>query len=329
MPTRLHELEELERLIDKHPGLIRARELATVTTPRGQRLPVLGLVIGARDLTAPTLGLFGGVHGLERIGTHTAFSYLKSLVELARWDRHTQQRLERTRLVAIPLLNPAGMALSWRSNPHGVDLMRNAPIDSAEKVPWPLGGHRLGPWLPWYRGPKGAPMEIEAQALVDFVRAEMFSASAAISLDLHSGFGLQDRLWYPYASATHAFPDRDRARRLGELLDATYPYHIYRFEPQSDSYTTHGDLWDYIYDLHRARTLRGVYLPLTLEMGSWLWVRKNPRQLLARTGPFNPVLPHRRARVLRRHLLLVDFLTRAVDNHTTWSGSQDPPPEER
>lgn len=63
-----------------------------------------------------------------------------------------------------------------------------------------------------------------------------------------------------------------------------------------------------------------LFLPLTLEMGSWLWVRKNPRQLFSPVGPFNPILPHRLRRVLRRHLPLIDFLQRAVHNAEAWTG---------
>ena len=61
-----------------------------------------------------------------------------------------------------------------------------------------------------------------------------------------------------------------------------------------------------------------MFLPLTLEMGSWLWVRKNPRQLLSRHGLFNPMIAHRQQRVLRRHLVWLDFITRAVGSHARW-----------
>jgi hypothetical protein len=47
-------------------------------------------------------------------------------------------------------------------------------------------------------------------------------------------------------------------------------------------------------------------------MGSWLWVKKNPRQLFSRHGIFNPLIEHRRQRVLRRHLAWLDFMTRAA-----------------
>ena len=63
---------------------------------------------------------------------------------------------------------------------------------------------------------------------------------------------------------------------------------------------------------------QGVFLPLTLEMGSWLWVKKNPRQLFSRHGLFNPHLPHREQRVLRRHLPLLDFMLRAAAGHASW-----------
>jgi hypothetical protein len=88
-------------------------------------------------------------------------------------------------------------------------------------------------------------------------------------------------------------------------------------EPQSASYTTHGDLWDFLYDEYRER-YRGLFLPFTLEMGSWLWVKKNPRQFFSWFGLFNPILPHRLERVLRRHLILFDFLLHAAASWQNW-----------
>ena len=95
-------------------------------------------------------------------------------------------------------------------------------------------------------------------------------------------------------------------------------------EPQSRHYLTHGDLWDHLYD--ESITLdRGVFLPMTLEMGSWLWVKKNPRQLLSRHGMFNPLIEHRQRRVLRRHMAWLDFMTRAAQGASRWM----PGPESR
>jgi hypothetical protein len=53
-------------------------------------------------------------------------------------------------------------------------------------------------------------------------------------------------------------------------------------------------------------------------MGSWLWVKKNPRQLFSRHGIFNPLIEHRQQRVLRSHQMLLDFMARAACGHSRW-----------
>ena len=57
---------------------------------------------------------------------------------------------------------------------------------------------------------------------------------------------------------------------------------------------------------------------MTLELGSWLWIRKNPQQIFSRHGIFNPIKAHRIKRVLRRHADLLDFLTRAAYAAPGW-----------
>ena len=321
----LRELDELQTLIESGHGLVRARHLADVSAG-GVRLPIIGLVIGPEDRRLPTLGIFGGVHGLERVGTQVALAYLFSLVEGLQWDAHSRKRFDTCRVVAIPLVNPGGMYMVRRSNPRGVDLMRNAPADAIDRPPPLLGGHRLSPLLPFYRGERGAPMEVESATLARFVEEEMFEASAAIALDMHSGFGAFDRIWYPYARSRHGFPRLVEAQNLIHLFDETFPHHRYTIEPQSASYsveqtaqayTIRGDLWDHLYDRRRAAG-PGALLPLTLEMGSWAWVRKNPWQGISSLGRFNPVVPHRLRRVMRHHFLLVDFMVRAVHNPDVW-----------
>jgi hypothetical protein len=218
----------------------------------------------------------------------------------------------------VPLLNPVGMATRRRSNGRGVDLMRNAP-PHPDAFGTPLvGGHQISPRLPWYMGQAGAAMEPEARALIGLVERELFAAPASIALDLHSGFGLVDRLWYPYARTRAPLPDLPRIQALTALLDEALPNHVYQVEPTARVYTIRGDLWDHLYDRRRAAGA-GVLLPFTLEMGSWAWVRKNPLQGLTSLGRFNPVKPHRRRRILRRHLPLLDFLFRAVRSSAAWA----------
>ena len=104
---------------------------------------------------------------------------------------------------------------------------------------------------------------------------------------------------------------------LKEIFDRAHSHHRYLFEPQSRHYLTHGDLWDWLYRKACSDPARR-FLPLTLEMGSWLWVRKNPRQVFSRQGLFNPLIGHRQQRVLRGHMLWFDFLVRAAASHARW-----------
>lgn len=287
------------------------------TESKKHKLPLIAMSFGSQDPKAPTLGLFGGVHGLERIGAQVVLALMRSFSELLLWDELLNQALQKFRIVFFPMINPLGMMELRRSNPNGVDLMRNAPVEAEDGArTWLLGGHRYSSNLPWFRGNNG--LEPEAQALVDFCRAQFFESSAVIAVDFHSGFGLQDQLWFPYAKSVRPYPHLAETYVLAESFERTYPNHFYRIEPQSKNYTTHGDLWDYVYDMYREKN-PGTFLPLTLEMGSWMWVRKNPLQLFSSLGPFNPMKPHRVKRILRRHMTLYDFLIRSMVSHQKWS----------
>ena len=319
--NRLPELTELEELIALLSDRADVEELVRVSV-NNKDFPVYGITMGSKDPQAPVLGFFGGVHGLERIGTHVVLAYLHTITELLMWDDLFNEKLAKTRLIFVPLVNPGGMHMRWRANVNGVDLMRNAPVEAeaSDKKKFLLSGHRYGPHLPWYRGPENAPMEAEAQALCNFVRRNIKDSVASIALDVHSGFGAVDRLWFPYAKSTKPFPSLAEFYAFNQLFNRSYPNHFYRIEPQALSYTTHGDLWDYMYDdfmLHKKP--HQVFLPLCLEMGSWSWVRKNPWQIFSALGPFNPIQLHRHQRILRRHYTLFDFLQRSAYSHHIWS----------
>lgn len=315
-PAGMDELDELERTIAAAGSAIGVRTLCEIEcAPR--RLPIYAITLGNPDPEAPAIGIFGGVHGLERIGVQVVLAYLQSIVGRLRWDTTLHRQLERLRLVFVPVVNPGGMVWRTRANPNGIDLMRNAPLDAKEKVPFLIGGHRLGPRLPWYRGPVARSMEAEAAALCDVVRDELLSHRFSIGVDCHSGFGLSDRIWFPYAHTVVPIPHLPEMHALLEILDQTHSHHQYVFEPQSLQYLAHGDLWDYLY-LESIENAERVFLPLTLEMGSWLWVKKNPRQFFSRHGMFNPLIEHRRQRVLRRHLGWLDFMARAASGSALW-----------
>lgn len=284
-----------------------------------KKFPILSFQFGRNDPQLPTLVLIAGIHGLEKIGTHILTSYLRSFIRLLHWDRSLVHVLNESRIIFLPLMNPVGMYRNTRSNGSGVDLMRNAPIE-AEKDGLPLiQGHRNGPHLPWFRGYEGQGMEIESQFLCDFIKRQCFASRTSLILDVHSGFGWVDRLWFPFAYTSRPFPDAPRMFALKKLLDSSFPHHVYTVEPQFHSYMTHGDLWDYLYLEHQKLESSNVFCPLSLEMGSWHWVRKNPRQLFTSLGIFNPVKPHRIKRMHRRHSPLFNFLIKAIVSSAEWT----------
>lgn len=321
--TALPELDEIERLAAAAGADTRVDVQAVASVDCGsQRLPLHVFTLGNPSPEAAAFGVFGGVHGLERIGAEVATAFLRSLLQRLRWDAALERLLEDLRIVVMPLVNPGGMWQRTRANPLGVDLMRNAPLEAEGRVPMLLGGQRIGPALPWYRGPAGAPMEVESAALCTTVQRELLGHEFAITVDCHSGFGLRDRLWFPHACTPRPIEHLPEMLALAELMDHNLLHHRYLVEPQSRTYLAHGDLWDHLYLTAQQRG-GGVLLPLTLEMGSWLWVRKNPRQLLSRHGLFNPLIEHRQQRVLRRHLTLLDFMLRAAAGQRRWRPPAD------
>jgi len=314
--SSLTELLELERLAEQGAPHLERRQLCEIEVA-GRRLPVLALSLGNPSPAVPAIGFFGGVHGLERIGAELVMAYLASLVSRLRWDESLHRQLESLRMVFMPLVNPGGLWRGTRANPQGVDLMRNAPVEAGAGAPFLVGGQRLSASLPWYRGPAGVPMQAESQALCALVQQELLSHRFAISVDCHSGFGFNDRIWFPFAHTAQPIEHLPEVHALAEILDQTHAQHRYVFEPQSRQYLAHGDLWDHLY-LQACARPGAMLLPLTLEMGSWLWVKKNPRQLFSRLGLFNPLLGHRQQRVLRRHMGWLDFVARAAGSAGRW-----------
>lgn len=314
----LPELDALERTLALGSPHLTVKVVRQVESLRSTPLPVYAISLGNPSPDVPAMGFFGGVHGLERIGAEVVIAYLHSVVMRLQWDATLHTQLQSMRLVFMPIINPAGMAMGTRANPRGVDLMRNAPIDALDSVPFLVGGQRYSAGLPWFRGHQGDAMEAENQALCEIVHTELLSHPFSMALDCHSGFGARDRIWFPYAHTREPITHLAEMQALQRIFTQTYSNHAYVFEPQSLQYLAHGDVWDYLYQ-QSCQTAGRVFLPLTLEMGSWLWIKKNPGQIFSRGGIFNPLTAHRQHRVLRRHLSLLDFLARASCSHARWS----------
>ncbi|KAI3599267.1 Zinc carboxypeptidase-related protein [Cupriavidus necator H850] len=308
------EYDQLLALLDTGSHVLDTRVVCE-TMVQGRRFGVHAATLGSRDPGAPAIGIFGGIHGLERIGTQLVLDYLRSVLSRLAWDELLHRELQSVRLVFMPIVNPGGMWAGTRANPNGVDLMRNGPQDADARVPFLAGGQRIGAWLPWYRGPAGAPMEAESRALLRVVQEELLPRPLSFAVDCHSGYGWRDSIWFPYAGTRRPMAHLPEMYLLKTLFEQAHPHHGYTFEPQSHQYLLHGDLWDHAYDLTPHGNL---FLPMTLELGSWLWIKKNPRQLFSREGIFNPIKAHRTARVLRRHVSLFDFLGRVAFAPDRW-----------
>ncbi len=312
------ELEQLERIIEQ---LGDHAQTSVIERIRYKRLefPIHCITLGSTAPDAPVLAFFGGVHGLEKIGSEVILAYMQTLSQLLDWDEELLARLERSRLVFVPIVNPVGVFKGTRSNGNCVDLMRNAPVEGVGTTRL-YSGQRITPHLPWYRGDE-FNMEKEALALCDVVDQQLFSSPLSIALDLHSGFGVRDYVWFPYASRKTPFMFAAQTLALKERFDRCYPHHVYKIEPMCKEYVINGDLWDYLCDDFEQRCEAGqLFLPLTLEMGSWLWLRKSPLHLFYRHGLFHPLLPHRLQRVFRRHFMLFDFLHRSLLYPNQWAG---------
>lgn len=313
--TSVELVEEFLANYEKYKDLADVRTHSYVEY-NSKKFPLASIRFG--NPTAPTLVIAGGVHGLERIGSQLAISLLKSFYERLTWDKIAQDFLKQIQIVFVPVINPIGYFEVTRSNGEGIDLMRNAPIETEGKAPFLLGGQRYSNRLPWYRGSQTAT---ETEFVFNFMKEILEKSSTVISVDIHSGFGFKDQLWFPYAYSQKEFSQLAELSLFFELFEKSHPYHIYKIEPQSRNYMTHGDIWDYCF--LNFKKPDQVYLPLTLEMGSWIWVKKNPLQIFSKTGLFNPIKQHRIHRTMRRHRPLFDFLIHSLISHQVWSNYEN------
>jgi hypothetical protein len=312
---RLPELLELQELIVSLKPHVRTWTL-TECRYKDMVFPVQALRLFKSDYDRPAVVFTGGVHGLERIGTQVLLAYLHSVMERLTWDDGLRKLLKDVTVYFIPLINPVGMFRRRRSNGNGVDLMRNAPQDALGKTPFLAGGHRYSSRLPFYRGEEGEGLQPEMLAVERFFQKRILKHSSVYSIDCHSGFGNKLQMWFPWACNPAPFEQIAQVYALYNVFRLSYPYHPYVWEPQSKHYLANGDFWDYMY--LRNNNPGQVFLPLTLEMGSWLWVKKNWQQMFYPHGIFNPVLPHRLRRVLRQNITLFDFFIQAAASEKNW-----------
>ena len=320
MTGLLADILKLGKMVNEDSGLKQLVHFETLKEIhyKDEVFPIYSFTIGSDNPEHPTLFMTGGVHGLERVGAQLAWSLLKTTIDRLVWDKSLQELFTNIRLVVLPLINPVGYYKFKRCNGNDVDLMRNSPVVSTEKIPYLLGGQRLTKRLAWYQGTPGV-LEEENVVLCEKFLESCARSKCVISIDFHSGFGMKDRLWFPFSYTREPFDHVAEIDAFTNLFEETHPYHIYKIEPQSKGYLLNGDIWDHLFLELKKINSNVIYIPLTLEMGSWTWVRKNPLQIFSKQGIFNPMKVHRLKRTYRRHYLLYDFMLKALRSHLVWS----------
>lgn len=175
-------------------------------TSNGFRFPIQAICIGTEEgLKKHPVGIVAGVHGLETIGVLILFDFLEYILHPNFTGYLPELKKGKLGIVILPIVNPGGVALKQRSNPAGVDLMRNSGVNADKALPF-FGGQKISNRLPYFRG---QGLEPESKALFRLIYDSFFDVENAFVpvLDLHSGFGTIDNVWWPYAYTKSPCPD--------------------------------------------------------------------------------------------------------------------------
>ncbi|HEY4804330.1 MAG TPA: M14 family zinc carboxypeptidase, partial [Paraburkholderia sp.] len=110
LPDSFAEYEDLKEILDAGARWFDIHSAGEIEV-RGRTFSLYVAAIGSRDPAAPAIGFFGGIHGLERIGSQLVLDYMRALVGRLAWDELLMQQLESVRIVFAPIFNPGGMWL--------------------------------------------------------------------------------------------------------------------------------------------------------------------------------------------------------------------------
>ncbi|EMJ61386.1 MULTISPECIES: M14 family zinc carboxypeptidase [Leptospira] len=291
-------------------------------TSEGFRFPIHALKIGTeKGIKEHPVGIMAGVHGLETIGILILLDFLEYVLHPNSTGYIPELEKGKLGIVVLPIVNPGGVVLKQRSNPAGVDLMRNSGIAAIKPFLF-FGGQKISKHLPYFRG---NGLEPESKALFRLVYESFFTVKDAIIpvLDLHSGFGTVDNVWWPYAFTKAPCPDTSSYQKIEKHLKHHCGHIHFQYGPQSETYTTHGDLWDKLYDQYRdyhknSRNWNSKLLPLTLEVGTWSDIKEDPFKLFRKRGIFNPASFNKIETVGRYRGFLRDFVRLGLTKPKDW-----------
>ena len=96
----------------------------------------------------------------------------------------------------------------------------------------------------------------------------------------------------------------------------------YQYRPQSEIYTTHGDLWDRFYlqfrNLIEIKKRKSRFLPWTLEIGTWSDIPDDLSKLSRKRGIFNPAKENKQAVIKNYRNFLRDFVRLSCIKPSYW-----------
>ena len=157
------------------------------------------------DPTAPVLGLFGGVHGLERIGSQVVLSLMNTFFANDFMGQSYSRDFRKMRLFYAFDQSPGEFFIKREAILRGVDLMRNAPVDAEGKSTWLVGRSPPVHQTSMVQRSTGRRIASRIQSPAWSLPPKFFQSSRVLTVDFHSGFGNIDRLWLPYAKSTRPF----------------------------------------------------------------------------------------------------------------------------
>ncbi|MEJ0002900.1 MAG: M14 family zinc carboxypeptidase [Pararobbsia sp.] len=314
-PDSFAELDDLLSILSAAGARFSTRTVCEIQVD-ARPFPLLATTLGSDHPQAPRSASSAACMGSSRSARNSCSTIMRALLQRLEWDELLLQQLRVVRLVFMPIVNPGGMWAKTRSNPNGVDLMRNAPQNAEGHVPFLAGGQRIGPWLPWYRGAAGAPMEPESLALLRVVKEELMSRPLSFAVDCHSGFGWGRQHLVSLCADRPQDGPSARDVPAQDFVRTGLPASSVHLRAAKPSIPSARRSLGTAPTTRRRRRISSCRW--TLELGSWRWIRKNPTQLFSRVGIFNPVMAHRTQRVLRRHVNFLDFLTRAAFASHRW-----------
>jgi len=91
------ELEQLERIIERFGDKAHTQIIERIHY-KGREFPIHCITLGSTQPDVPVMAFFGGVHGLEKIGSEVILSYMETISQLLDWDEEFLNRLEKSRL---------------------------------------------------------------------------------------------------------------------------------------------------------------------------------------------------------------------------------------